>query len=177
MRAVTKKFTNIKIGISTNSLPVLLFFLIFISGCKVFSSSMPNDTLVNNELRDSIISYAKELLGTKYKYSGIKPKSGFDCSGFVFFIYGNYNIDLPHSSKAQSKLGIDVSIKNAKPGDLIFFKKRKSVDHVGIVVENLDNELWVVHSTNTRGVILEDVKNSDYWQKKIFSVKDVISKN
>ena len=62
--------------------------------------------------------------------------------------------------------------KKANPGDLIFFGEKGSIHHVGIVEKNKPDELRVIHSTNQRGVIEENVLVSDYWKKRILFAVD-----
>ena len=75
--------------------------------------------------------FARRLLGVPYRYGGTSPRSGFDCSGFVRYVFEHFGIDLPHSSYAQFSLGRRVPRRALKPGDLVFFD---GVGHVGIYV-------------------------------------------
>jgi cell wall-associated NlpC family hydrolase len=75
------------------------------------------------------VSFARRLLGVPYRYGGTSPRSGFDCSGFVRFVYEHFGIDLPHSSYAQFGLGRRVPRRALRPGDLVFFH---GLGHVGI---------------------------------------------
>ena len=78
------------------------------------------------------VAFAKRYLGAPYVYGGSTP-SGFDCSGFVRFVYERFGIDLPHSSYADFDLGRRVARGELKPGDLVFFD---GVGHVGLYVGN-----------------------------------------
>lgn len=80
---------------------------------------------------ERVISYAKRFLGVRYVWGGSSPRSGFDCSGFVRFVYGHFGISLAHSSWAQFDRGRRVSRRSLKPGDLVFFDGE---GHVGIYV-------------------------------------------
>jgi cell wall-associated NlpC family hydrolase len=80
-----------------------------------------------------IVAYAKRFRGIRYEYGGTSPRSGFDCSGFVRFVYAHFGITLPHSSYADFDQGRRVSRSSLRPGDLVFFD---SVGHVGIYVGN-----------------------------------------
>jgi cell wall-associated NlpC family hydrolase len=77
------------------------------------------------------VEVARHWLGVRYRYGGTSPRSGFDCSGFVRFVYDRLGFDLPHSSYAQFDLGKRVARKALRPGDLVFFD---GVGHVGIYV-------------------------------------------
>lgn len=125
------------------------------------------------EKRNAIVKMAKSLINSKYKYGGKGPKQ-FDCSGFTQFVYKNsINVKLAPSSKLQAKQGIKVNKKEALPGDLIFFKRSGKINHVGVIYKVDKNSLWVIHSTSSKGVILEDLNQSSYWKNKISSIKRV----
>jgi cell wall-associated NlpC family hydrolase len=79
-----------------------------------------------------VVRYAKRFLGTPYVYGGSSPH-GFDCSGFVRYVYAHFGLTLPHSSYAQFSEGRRVRRGALRPGDLVFFD---SVGHVGIYVGN-----------------------------------------
>ena len=122
----------------------------------------------------AIIQTAKSLINSNYKYGGKSP-SGFDCSGFTQYVFKKaLNIKLPPSSKLQSKKGKTVKLKKTRPGDLIFFKRSGRINHVGIVYKADKKSLWVIHSTSSKGVILEDINRSSYWKSKIYSIKRII---
>lgn len=136
---------------------------------KAFSSS---DTGKEIAIKSSVIETAKKYVGTRYKYGSIDPKQGFDCSGLVYFVAKKQNIVLPRSSTSMAAAAPHISWKKANPGDLIFFGDRGSIHHVGIVEKNKTDELRVIHSTNQRGVIAENVLNSSYWKKRILFAVD-----
>ncbi len=78
-----------------------------------------------------VVDYAKHFLGVRYVYGGSSPRSGFDCSGFVRYVYARFGVSLPHSSFADMLRGRRVGRWQMKPGDLIFFD---GAGHVGIYV-------------------------------------------
>jgi cell wall-associated NlpC family hydrolase len=80
-----------------------------------------------------VVGYAKKFLGVRYVYGGSSPRGGFDCSGFVRYVYAHFGVTLPHSSYAQFGDGRRVSRQSLRPGDLVFFD---AVGHVGIYVGN-----------------------------------------
>ena len=80
-----------------------------------------------------VVQYAKRFVGVRYVYGGSSPRSGFDCSGFVRYVYAHFGVSLPHSSYAQFGDGRRVSRRSLRPGDLVFFD---GVGHVGLYVGN-----------------------------------------
>jgi len=79
------------------------------------------------------VRFARHLLGVPYSYGGSSPSSGFDCSGFVRFVYAHFGVELPHSSYADFGVGRRVARSALRPGDLVFFDGR---GHVGMYVGN-----------------------------------------
>lgn len=126
-------------------------------------------------LRSDIVSYAKKYEGTKYKYAGRTPKTGFDCSGFTHYVMNNFEIELSPSSRAQAIQGTSKPVDKVEPGDLIFFRRSKKdpIFHVAMVVSYDRKSLRVIHSTS-RGVVIDDILASSYWRPKIDSARDVV---
>lgn len=89
-----------------------------------------------------VVRYAKRLLGVPYRYGGASPSSGFDCSGFVRYVYSHFGISLPHSSFADLLRGRRVARHEIRPGDLVFFD---GAGHVGIYVGS-DRFIHAPHS-------------------------------
>lgn len=78
-----------------------------------------------------IVSYARHFLGVPYRWGGSSPQTGFDCSGFVRYVYGHFGVVLPHSSFGDLVRGHRVPRRWLRPGDLVFFS---GASHVGIYV-------------------------------------------
>ncbi len=81
--------------------------------------------------RDKAVLEAVKYVGVPYVWAGDGP-SGFDCSGFVMYVLGKIGVTLPHSSLAQSTMGIAVATGQLQPGDLVFFYS--PVHHVGMYI-------------------------------------------
>lgn len=129
----------------------------------------------NKKYNSDFSVLADDLIGTPYKYGG-KSRSGFDCSGLVSYVYKKVGVDLPGSSSMMSKRGKAIRRSDAGPGDLIFFHRNGTVYHVSMVVEKEQEDIWVVHSTSSRGVIKENIFASSYWSSKQYSIRSIINK-
>jgi len=126
-------------------------------------------------VRSSIVAESKKYRGIHYKYGGKKPQSGFDCSGFSTFVLQKSGIKVSGSSSQLSHLGKYVKKNDLDAGDLAFFGTDGKVTHVGIVVSNKQNQLKVIHSTSSKGVIVSNIDASSYWKKKYLFGRDVIT--
>jgi cell wall-associated NlpC family hydrolase len=92
------------------------------SYAKAYSGPSVSDFLANPPYPSfslaQVFSVAQKYIGTPYVYGGATP-AGFDCSGYVMFVYAQFGISMPHSSTAQGNMGTRISIKDAVPGDLV----------------------------------------------------------
>lgn len=111
-----------------------------------------------------VLMSALSLIGIQYKYGGGSPETGFDCSGFVRYVFQQAaNLSLPHSTRALSQLGRVIPIGQLEPGDLVFFDTLKSTfSHVGIYLGGSR----FIHAPSAGGSI--NVVNMDdaYWAKR-----------
>lgn len=125
---------------------------------------------------DELLQYAKQYRGTPYRRGGLSSR-GFDCSGFTQTAFRHIGVTLPRTSHSQSQLGRVVSVDEAQPGDMIFFgrKRRGSyrTDHAGIVVENNNGAIKIIHSSS-RGVVIEDVFSVQSYRRKFLFIKRVL---
>jgi cell wall-associated NlpC family hydrolase len=139
---------------------------------------IPPPSLGENSLRADVIGYARQFTGVDYLDAGKTPETGFDCSGFTGYVMRKYDIFLSASASGQAIQGIPKGIQEAQPGDLVFFRRSPAapVFHVALVMSNDGNRLMVVHSTSSRGVLVEDILASSYWRPFIDSVRDVITR-
>jgi cell wall-associated NlpC family hydrolase len=104
----------------------------------------------------------KQYLGISYRFGGQTP-AGFDCSGFVRYMFGKvFDMKLPRSSREMSSIGSKVARSELLPGDLVFFQtKGNRINHVGIF---LGNDTFV-HSSLSKG-ITKDKLNEKYYDKR-----------
>ena len=111
-------------------------------------------------LRYDIASYASssDFLGIPYVANGCST-SGFDCSGFVVYVYAQFGFKLSHYTGDLKKTGTKVSKEDLLPGDLVFFRKNH---HVGIYLGDGN----FVHASSGKGVVLVSTLSSGYYKEK-----------
>jgi cell wall-associated NlpC family hydrolase len=124
----------------------------------------------------NLLNYAITYQGAAYRRGGSNPETGFDCSGFVRYVFDNAEgITLPHSSNGISHVGDPVTLDELKPGDLVFFYLlQKTVSHVGIY---LGNSQFIHSSSSRNGSVVISSLNENYWAKHYFSARRVGTTN
>ncbi|MGF7534439.1 C40 family peptidase [Bacillus mexicanus] len=133
---------------------IIVFFGSIITKAEIAEADMSSE---------QIISEAKKLLGYQYKYGGETPKEGFDSSGFIQYVFNKADIHLPRSVKDQSKVGTAIKSEDVKPGDILFFKKEGSSGTIATHNALYIGDGQVIHSTQSKGVIITNYKKSSYW--------------
>ena len=142
------------------------------SGSAMNSKAKANTAVTNapdqklqtsNATGAELIAYAKKYLGYKYVYGGSTPSEGFDCSGFVQYVYNHFGLSVSRTSTQQAKNGKAVSRENLKPGDIICFSGSsgsKKITHSGIYIGNGQ----FIHAANSRkGVIISNVSGAGFY--------------
>ena len=99
-----------------------------------------------SDVRMAVCDYALQFVGNRYVWGGTSLSNGVDCSGFTMQIMAKYGVYLSHSSRAQANEGTKISTSELKPGDLIFYGKGKSINHVAIYIGGGQ----IVHASNRR---------------------------
>ncbi|CAA6802890.1 MAG: NLP/P60 family protein [uncultured Sulfurovum sp.] len=112
--------------------------------------------------KENILTNAKKHLGGKYVWGGTHPK-GFDCSGYMQYIYKKEGVSIPRTANAQSKVGKEVSRFSLKKGDLLFFLTDKSrnmpVTHVGMYIGDGN---FIHAASKKKGIIITSLDDSRY---------------
>ena len=110
------------------------------------------------------LPYAESLIGIPYQYGGSSPSEGFDCSGFVQFVFNrSAGISLPHNSNQISRHGRSVKSSQLRKGDLVFYYTgRQPNSHLGIYLGN--NRF--IHAPSSGGKVRIEDMNISYWKKR-----------
>ncbi len=131
---------------------------------------------INTKKNDpnAVVGFAETLIGTKYKYGSAIKENGFDCSGFISYVFNHYNISVPRVSKDFTNAGTSVAIERSKKGDLILFTGTDTtgwiVGHMGIITQNDNGKIKFIHSSSGKsiGVIISDL--SKYYATRFVKV-------
>ncbi|WP_432672780.1 C40 family peptidase [Flavobacterium sp. SM2513] len=128
-----------------------------------------------NYVAVQMINNAMEFLGVRYRGGGTSL-DGMDCSGMVTAVYNLFDMSIPRSSRDMASVGEKVEKSEVKKGDLIFFKTngRRVINHVGMVVDVIGDEIKFIHSSTSLGVIISSTKES-YYKKTFAQVNRVLS--
>lgn len=111
-----------------------------------------------------LVIHAVTLVGTPYRYGGSAPSAGFDCSGFVRFVYGETaGLELPRRSEDLSRIGTAVRRSDIEPGDLVFFNTRgRPWSHVAIAI----GDGRFVHAPARGGRVRIEGLSDPYWRAR-----------
>ncbi|WP_434798496.1 SH3 domain-containing protein [Terrisporobacter vanillatitrophus] len=146
----------------------------YLSSSKPSSGSSSNSNSSTSTSASKVISFAKQLLGKPYVW-GAQGPSGFDCSGFTYYVFKNTaGITLPRTSTLQSNYGTYVSRSNLKPGDLVFFdtvgSNNGAVTHTGIYIGNGQ----LIHAASGQGKVVINDMNSSYYVNAYVKARRVL---
>lgn len=138
--------------------------------------TLPSSTPSTNA--DGLIWFAKQQLGTPYKYGSADPKKGgLDCSGFLFYVFTHFNIKVPRSSYDYLSYGKPVSKQQAQKGDVIVFTgsdaSQKTGGHVGIVMDNKNDDIAFIHASTSKGVVINKLSDT-YYAKRFLKIVRIL---
>ena len=124
---------------------------------------------VDGHAREALLAFAMKLRDIRYQRGGRAPSTGFDCSGFVRYVFiHSIGLDLPTNSASQFLAGLKVKRNEMKTGDLVFFRTRgKAISHVGIYIDNGQ----FIHSPSAGKTVRVDSLNEAYWAQHFVGAK------
>lgn len=144
-------------------------------------SALAPSTVVNTGTTKpgELVEYAKTLIGTPYLYGSTDRTKGFDCSGFITYVFNHFNISVPRSSSGFTDVDREVPLETATIGDLILFTGTDStvpeVGHMGIVVTDT-KPLQFIHSTSGKAYGVTITPLNDYYLSRFVKVVRVFNK-
>jgi murein DD-endopeptidase / murein LD-carboxypeptidase len=157
-------------------IPLILFLALSSLNC---GTTKKTTTVIDDDRlsiqRDKLINYAKTFIGTKYKYAGNTPEEGFDCSGFVKYVFHQFGYELPRRSADYSSIGKKTELNDCMKADILLFtgsdKTNREVGHVAIVVSNDTGDIQFIHASTSRGVVISDMKVTYYKERILGAVR------
>ncbi len=135
-----------------------------IESTVIIKNKVP-EVLINTKdvAANDVVNFAETLIGIKYKYGSSSKEQGFDCSGFVNYVFNHFKISVPRTSVGFTNAGNEISIKDSKPGDLILFTgsnaKSGIVGHLGLITENKNGNIKFIHASENRGIMISEMNS------------------
>jgi len=117
-------------------------------------------------LGDAVAEIAMGMVGTPYRYGGTDPRQGFDCSGLVFYTYGQAGHQVPRTSRELFRAARKIALGEAGAGDVMFFQDQEKLSHVGIYV----GDGLFVHAPATGQKVTVASIDAPYYQRHLVAV-------
>ena len=128
----------------------------------------------NTTLKDSVVAYGMKFLGTPYLSAGCS-KDGFDCSGFVYFVYKHFKIEVPRSSSEFDHFGTEIPLEKVQKGDILVFLSptRNAIGHIGMVCNPKGKASDFIHASSGREmkVIITSLATEGYTRRFVKAVR------
>jgi len=147
-----------------------IFFFCYFFGC--FSNIGQAVIRKESTIRHALTRQALDFIAVPYVWGGTDARRGFDCSGFVRYIYQKQKLYLPRVSRDMFKHTYYLKPRSStvRPGDLIFFSMKRptsrKVDHVGIYL----GREYFIHASFSRGIVIDSLLN-DYYKRRLISIR------
>lgn len=149
---------------------LLMLALLLLSGCAMLEkqSLYPGadrrpTVRTTSGASGSVVETARSQMGVRYAWGGDSPHDGFDCSGFTYWVFRQNGVDIPRPSWEQYRVGLEVGMRELRPGDLVFFRTMATGRslHVGIV----SAPGRFIHSPKAGGVVSESSLDNSFWKR------------
>lgn len=122
---------------------------------------------------EDLVGFAETLIGVPYRYASSNPANGFDCSGFITYVFNHFNIAVPRSSSGFTSVEREINLKDARRGDIILFtgtdSTKRVVGHMGIIT-SADNGHEFIHSTSGKAYGVTKTPLNNYYQGRFVKV-------
>lgn len=180
--------------INMKRLPILFYFL-FLSAFAAKSQTTvpvqyqqlvsklteqnPVSQTQKTESPNRLLDFAKSMLGIRYRSASSSPSRGFDCSGFVNYVFSNFGFKVPRSSREFATSGEAKKLEDAKIGDVILFtgtnSRSRTPGHVGIIYSISGDEVKFIHSSsgNAKGVTISSL-DEGFYKKRFLKVVSIL---
>lgn len=125
-----------------------------------------------------IVIFASSLLGTRYSFGCTAPSTGFDCSGFINYVFDHFHITVPRSSVDFTNVGTTIALKACMPGDLILFtgtdSHQRTVGHIGIITVNDEDGISFIHASSGKEMAVIVTRLDDRYMARFVKVVRII---
>ncbi|MBQ7477006.1 MAG: C40 family peptidase [Selenomonadaceae bacterium] len=126
-------------------------------------------TFIDSSQGTQIVATGKKYIGVPYVFGGTTP-SGFDCSGFLQYVFKQHGFEIPRLADEQYKLGKSAKVSQLEPGDLVFFSTYEAgASHCGIYVGNNS----FMHASSSKGIRIDSLSN-EYWKPRFLGARKII---
>lgn len=141
----------------------LLIYILILPGC----SSAPNkDTPDKRKAGREVANIAESLIGVPYRYGGSSLK-GFDCSGFIYYVFDKTGIAIPRTTEDQFRLSERRPLEQARTGDLLFFRiNSRKLSHVALYI----GDGRFIHASTSKNQVTTASLDNPYWRNRLISV-------
>jgi cell wall-associated NlpC family hydrolase len=148
------------------------------SSISILTDTVRTDSTINgiqtgNTDPAKLIAYSKTLKGIPYRYASTDPSEGFDCSGFITYVFNHFGIEVPRTSVDFTDKGTPINLSLSKPGDLILFTGTDStirtVGHMGIITHTGDSIVFI-HSTSGKAYGVTETTLNPYYMGRFMKV-------
>ena len=131
--------------------------------------------------RQDLVNFAKQYIGTKYSFACATPEEGFDCSGFLYYVFNKYGYDVPRSSAEYEFFGKEIPVQQARRGDLVLFTPTENdttgarIGHIGILINEKGMNSEFIHSSSGKanGVTISEL-GSDHYTKRFVKAINIM---
>ena len=134
------------------------------------SSAVPlGKTFITSRIGSQVVATGKKYIGVPYVFGGTTPK-GFDCSGFIQYVFKELGYNIPRLADEQYKLGKAAKVSELEPGDLVFFSTYEpGASHCGIYVGDGN----FMHASSSKGIRVDALSN-EYWRPRFIGARKII---
>ncbi|WP_342646693.1 C40 family peptidase [Mucilaginibacter sp. CSA2-8R] len=148
---------------------------------KSFNTKTSDRIETGNVSPAQIVSFAQSLKGIPYKYGSTNPSEGFDCSGFITYVFNHFNINVPRTSVDFTSVPKEIKLRDAKAGDIILFtgtdSTKRNVGHMGIFVNKPGEEHIFIHATSGKANSVTETPLNAYYQGRFVKAIRIFSQN
>lgn len=134
-----------------------------------------------NTTPQELLAFAQTLIATPYEYASTDPAEGFDCSGFITYVFNHFNITVPRSSIDFTNVKREINPEEARPGDIILFNRTDStireVGHMGIIISGNNKDLQFIHSSSGKANGVTITPLNEYYLGRFVKVIRIFKQN